>query len=55
MWCRLFKELQLAQVVEYCFFAGLAQEEIASLLGVSPSTVGRNWRTGRAWLRRTLA
>jgi len=41
--------------VEYRFFPGLAQEESPSLLGVSLSTIGRNWRTARAWLRRTLA
>lgn len=39
---------QLAQIVEYRFFAGLGQDEIASVLGVSPSTVGRGWRTARA-------
>lgn len=46
---------RLAQIVEYRFFAGLSQDDIASLLGVSPSTVGRNWRTARAWLRQALA
>ena len=45
---------QLSKIVEYRFFAGLDQEEIASLLGVSLSTVGRGWRTARAWLRQTL-
>ena len=44
----------LARVVEYRFFAGLDQDEIASLLGVSASTVARRWRTARAWLRRSL-
>lgn len=45
---------RLVRVVEYRFFAGLAQDEIASLLGVSVPTVKRDWRMARAWLRRTL-
>ena len=37
------------------FFIGLTEEEIASLLGLSVSTVQREWRIARAWLRRELA
>lgn len=39
-----------AQVVEHRIFAGLATHETARLLGVSPSTVERDWRAARAWL-----
>lgn len=39
-----------ASVVELKFFAGLTLEEIAAQLGVSPETVGREWRRARAWL-----
>jgi RNA polymerase sigma factor (TIGR02999 family) len=38
------------QVVEMRFFAGMAEDEIAEVLGVSTRTVGREWRMARAWL-----
>jgi RNA polymerase sigma factor (TIGR02999 family) len=38
------------QVVEHRIFAGLSTEETARLLGVSSSTVERDWRAARAWL-----
>lgn len=37
-------------VVEYRFFGGLTQEEIAEVLGVSVQTVRLDWRVARAWL-----
>ncbi|MEO8275612.1 MAG: sigma-70 family RNA polymerase sigma factor [Thermoanaerobaculia bacterium] len=40
------------QVVEMRIFAGLSHEEIASALEISLSTVEREWRSARAWLRR---
>ena len=39
-----------AAVVELRFFAGLTLDETAEHLGVSPETVGREWRRARAWL-----
>jgi RNA polymerase sigma factor (TIGR02999 family) len=42
------------RLVELRFFAGLSLEETAEVLGVSPSTVGREWRLARAWLLRRL-
>ena len=42
------------KVVEYRFFGGLTQEEIAEVLGVSVPTVRRDWRLARAWLSREL-
>jgi RNA polymerase sigma-70 factor (ECF subfamily) len=42
------------QIVELRFFGGLTQEEIAEALGVSVSTVERQWRLARAWLYRRL-
>lgn len=44
-----------AQVVECRFFAGLEVEETAEALAVSPATVMRDWRRGKAWLYRELA
>ncbi|MGA7304557.1 MAG: ECF-type sigma factor [Rhodothermales bacterium] len=43
-----------AQVVECRFFGGLTIEETALALGVSDSSVKRDWRTARAWLGHTL-
>jgi RNA polymerase sigma factor (sigma-70 family) len=39
-----------AAVVELRFFAGLTLEETALHLGISPETVGREWRRAKAWL-----
>ena len=39
-----------ARVVELRFFAGLTTEETAEVLGVTPRTIERHWRYGRAWL-----
>jgi RNA polymerase sigma factor (TIGR02999 family) len=43
------------RIVMLRFFAGLAMEEIAELLGVSTRTVEREWRFARAWLSREMA
>lgn len=46
---------RLAQVVEYRFFGGMQEKEIAELLDLSPRTIRRDWRKARAWLARALA
>jgi RNA polymerase sigma-70 factor (ECF subfamily) len=38
------------QVIEMRFFAGMSEEEIAQVLGVSERTVNREWRMAPAWL-----
>lgn len=43
-------EPRLAQVVQYRYFGGLSEEEIARLLGVTDRTVRRDWRKARAFL-----
>lgn len=43
-----------AQVVELRYFVGLDIDETARALELSVSTVTREWRTARAWLRRRL-
>jgi RNA polymerase sigma-70 factor, ECF subfamily len=43
-----------SQVVTYRFYGGLTHREIAEVLGVSESTVRRDWRMARAWLSREL-
>ncbi|HUK64067.1 MAG TPA: sigma-70 family RNA polymerase sigma factor, partial [Dongiaceae bacterium] len=42
---------EAAQVVRLRLYAGLSVEETAGALGVSPSTVDREWAFARAWLR----
>lgn len=43
-----------ARIVELRFFSGLTIEETADMLGVSPDTVKREWRTARLWLAKEL-
>ena len=43
-----------ARIVELRFFAGLTDDEVASVLGVSPRTVKRDWATAKAWLYERL-
>jgi RNA polymerase sigma factor (TIGR02999 family) len=43
-----------SQIVELRFFGGLTNEEIGEVLDVSPSTVKREWRIAKAWLRREI-
>lgn len=42
------------RIVELRFFTGLSHEEIAEVLGISVTTVKREWRTARLWLFREL-
>jgi RNA polymerase sigma factor (TIGR02999 family) len=42
------------QIVEYRFFAGLEEREIAGILDLSVRTVQREWVKARAWLYREL-
>jgi len=43
-----------AQVVEYRFFGGLKEKEIAEIMDLSARTVRRDWRKAKAWLARAL-
>jgi RNA polymerase sigma factor (TIGR02999 family) len=42
------------KVVELRYFGGLSVEQIASLLGLSPRSVKRDWSLARIWLFREL-
>ena len=44
-----------ARVVSLRFFGGLTEPEAAAVLGVSERTVRGDWRSPKAFLRRTLA
>lgn len=48
------KDAQLARIVELRFFSGLEVTETAEVLGVSESTVKRDWAMAKAWLYREL-
>ncbi len=41
---------QLVQIVELHFFAGYGFAQIAEILGISESTIYRDWKKARAWL-----
>lgn len=43
-----------ARIVELRYFAGLSMEDTAETMQISKSTVVREWRMARAWLRRHL-
>ncbi|MBZ0113272.1 MAG: RNA polymerase subunit sigma-70 [Thermoanaerobaculia bacterium] len=45
---------RLATVVEYRFFGGMSQAEIATALGVTDRTVRSDWNTARTWLAHHL-
>jgi RNA polymerase sigma-70 factor, ECF subfamily len=45
---------QQGGVVEMGFFGGLATDEIAGVLGISASTVKRDWNVAKAWLTRQM-
>lgn len=46
---------QQGKVVELKFFGGLSIEDTAEVLGISSSTVKREWTSARAWLHREIA
>jgi RNA polymerase sigma factor (TIGR02999 family) len=48
------KEEHLANIVELRFFSGLSVEDTANVLGLSDSTIKRDWQMAKAWLHREL-
>ena len=46
---------QQSKVVELRFFSGLSVEETAEVMGISKSTVKRDWSMAKAWLHRELS
>jgi RNA polymerase sigma factor (TIGR02999 family) len=40
-----------SRIVELRYFAGLTNEEVAEVLGVSSKTVARDWNAAKLWLR----
>jgi RNA polymerase sigma factor (TIGR02999 family) len=43
-----------ARIVELRFFGGLTVEEVAEVLDISESTVKREWKMAKAWLKTQL-
>src|SRR2546430_6289864 len=44
-----------SRMVELRFFSGLSVPETAEVMGVSPSTIDRQWQTAKAWLYREIS
>ena len=49
------EDAHLAEIVLLRYYTGLSVEETASVVGVSVSTLKRDWRYARAWLARRLS
>jgi RNA polymerase sigma-70 factor, ECF subfamily len=47
-------DVRQARIVELRYFGGLTVEESAQVLGVSPTTIRREWASAKAWLYREL-
>ena len=45
---------RMRKVVEYRFFGGMTEQEVADVLGISARTVQRDWVKARAWLYNEL-
>jgi RNA polymerase sigma-70 factor, ECF subfamily len=43
-----------SQLIELRFFGGLSIEGTAEVMGISPTTVQREWRVARSWLYRAI-
>jgi len=43
-----------SKIVEYRYFGGFTMPEIADILGVSVTTVEREWKIARSWLLREI-
>jgi RNA polymerase sigma factor (TIGR02999 family) len=42
------------QIVEFRYFAGMSEREVAEVLSISRATVTREWQMARAWLYRRI-
>jgi RNA polymerase sigma factor (TIGR02999 family) len=48
------EDARLAEIVRLRYYTGLSVEETAEVIGVSVSTLKRDWRCARSWLARRL-
>jgi RNA polymerase sigma factor (sigma-70 family) len=49
------RDSRKSQIVELRFFGGLNIEETAEVMGISPTTVQREWRSAKAWLYHAIS
>ena len=49
-----YEDPQKAHIVKLRFFVGFTHDEIATLLGLSETTVRRQWKLAKAWLFQAL-
>ena len=42
------------KVIEHCYFGGFTQKEVAEILDIPLTTVEREWRLARSWLKREI-
>jgi RNA polymerase sigma factor (TIGR02999 family) len=49
------RDKRMAEIIKLRFYAGLPEQEVAKILGVTGRTVRNDWALARAWLRRELA
>jgi RNA polymerase sigma-70 factor, ECF subfamily len=47
-------DLRKSEIVELRYFGGFSIEETAEFLGLSPTTVKREWQSAKAWLYRAI-
>ena len=43
-----------SRIVELRYFGGMTVEETAEVLGLSPTTINREWQSAKTWLLRTM-
>ena len=43
-----------AMIVEYRYFGGFTIEDLADIFNVGRSTIEREWRLARSWLKREM-
>ena len=43
-----------AKIIEHCYFGGFTQKEVAKILDIPLSTVEREWRLAKSWLKREI-
>jgi RNA polymerase sigma factor (TIGR02999 family) len=44
-----------SRIVELRYFGGMTVEETAGVVGLSPTTVNREWQSAKTWLLRTMS
>jgi len=53
--CLAEHDARLARVVELRFFAGMTEEEIGEVIGLSSRQVKRDWKVAKAWMYAELS